>query len=169
MVELETQWLEGIRRNIEKSLFCIEDWARRKEREYSDDEVFEAVADRFNYGYMSRTSDGWIYMEDDPTDEYDKEQEDMKVNKLGHLFTFNRSEFWHHCRNALDELRRDIIAFSVRQPQSQSEIDFNIGDFEAAYFAHASVAWAWQECYSDDDDEDDLLKLLRLLRRLVEL
>ena len=57
--------LDDLRYRIARSTFCLEDWVRWKNREYSDEDVVSAVEDRFNNGYMGKTLDGWAYFEDD--------------------------------------------------------------------------------------------------------
>ena len=88
------QPLDDLRCRIARSLFCLEDWARWRNREYSDEDAVLAVEDRFTYGHMGKTSaDGWAYIEADLSEDYEQEYQEMKVNRLGHVFTYSRSDF----------------------------------------------------------------------------
>ena len=160
--------LDDLRYRIAKSMFCLEDWVRWKNREYSDEGAASAVEDRFNNGYIGKTQDGWAYIDDDTGDRCEKEEQEIKVNGLGHVFTFWRSKFWQHCREAPDDLRKALTAFAVSHPPAQPTSGITLMNFEVAFFTHELAAFSWQEQYSDEDDEDRLTTLLRLLRRLVE-
>ena len=54
-------------------LFCIEDWARWRRRGYDVEEAENTVAARFEYGYMSSSPSGWVYVDDDDDDFSDNE------------------------------------------------------------------------------------------------
>ena len=165
--DLRDDHLDEIRRNIAKSLFCLEDWALWKKRGYSDEEASSAVEGRFECGHIGRTPDGWVYIEEDFDAEDETELQNMEMNRLGHMFTFRRAEFWQYCRCAPDDLRRSVTTFAVNHPMVQLAPDLAFPDFERAYFDNAVAAFEWQEHYSDSDEADDLVALLQMLRALV--
>jgi hypothetical protein len=160
--------LDDLRFRVAKSIFCFEDFARWKNRDYNDDDAILAVEERFKYGRMAKTPEGWTYMEDDSSDRDEEDYREMRINRLGHVFTFERKDFWQRCRNAPDELRRALTSFAVQHPPLQNTSDLTWKVFEDFFIAHASVAYAWQEHYSDDNDEDSLMTLIGLIRRLVD-
>ena len=81
--EFRDEALEEIRYKVAKSLFCLEDRSRWKERCYSDEETLVAVKGRFDHGHMGKTSDGWTYSEEYLDECHDQEQMDMEMNRLG--------------------------------------------------------------------------------------
>lgn len=165
---VENDLLDDIRYTIAKSLFCLEDFVRWKARDYNDIDALEAVESRFDYGHVRRTPDGWKYIEEDFDEQSEADDKELLVNKLGHLFTYRRPEFWQHCPEAPFDLRKDITAFAVSHPACEATSDLDPPAFEEAFRNHDPSSYSWQGCHNDDHEEDELMTLLRLLRKLAE-
>jgi len=101
---------------------------------------------------------------EEETDMKHQEQE-LRVNLCGHLFTFSRHRFWEIIGNCPTELRSRFVQYGISRPQVKHEMsDMSQSVYEDLFFDHNSQAYEWQEWHNDESDDDDLMTLLQLLR-----
>ena len=97
----------------------------------------------------------------------DVELAEMDLNRFGHLFTFDRVQFWEKARAVPDEVRRDLEVFgAVHTPLTYAQTS-SFYDYDSMYIHRDAMAFAWQEAYQDRQDDDELTALMKLLRRIV--
>ena len=98
-------------------LFCIGDWARWKRRGYSEEDTNQAVESLFEQGYIGQTSNGWRYIEDDIDEDYEQERVESRVNWMGHLFVFGRTQFITALQNAYSS--QEVVVLELTGLASQ--------------------------------------------------
>eukprot|EP00973_Karenia_brevis_P018038 2477757-Karenia_brevis.AAC.1 len=111
--------------------------------------------------YWSLLDPTGIRERQDHNDSIESEIREMEVNMLGYYFTFQRDRFWQYARIASEELKRELVSFSICHAAQPSPHMFSPDEFENSYFSHEAIAYSWQESFSDEDDNDDLMQLLR--------
>ena len=159
--------LRVARRNIERSLFCLQDWARWKDRGCSDDEARPAVESRYENGYIGWTSDGWAYVNDDISEDSDRESAEVEVDWLGYLF-FGRTLFASALQDAppsSDEVVAKLIQLASQVPIVAEHGAYGKSDFERLYLSGSPEAGEWQGRVPDSEEDHDSL-LLSLLRAM---
>ena len=169
--EVKDEALENIRYAIAKNLFCLEDWCRWKNREYSDEEAVLAIESWFEDGYIGRTSSGWGYIEDTMEDSSDDGELELEVNWMGHLFVFGRAKFLTAIESASTshgELAKELTNLASQvAPVAESAI-ISKTVFEQLFGNGHKDAYEWQESVPDAEDCDSvLLSFLTKIRQPV--
>jgi hypothetical protein len=97
---------------------------------------------------------------------YEHDERETRVNFAGHLFTFDRGQFWKRFTDMNGDLKQSFVRFGLAHPVTQSSCLLTFSQYECACHGLDPQAHFWQEMHSDTDDEDDLMQLLRLLREI---
>ena len=128
------------------------------------------MEDCFDNGHISLTPSGWAYIDDDFGEESEDEQIDMRVNRLGHLFVYDRPRFLSQVVKATVGLQSELMQIAIENPPDNSQANpIQPDEFDWTYRSDPELACAWQEEIPDEDDETSiLLPLLKVLRAFAK-
>ena len=161
--------LENVRRVIEKALDHLSSAAEvaTSVDNSSPGDSPEDWIDIFLKDYYCLLDPQGIRKREEDNERSDVELAEMDLSRFGHLFTFDRVQFWEKARAVPDEVRRDLEVFgAVHTPLTYAQTS-SFYDYDSMYIHRDAMAFAWQEAYQDRQDDDELTALMKLLRRIV--
>ena len=90
----------------------------------------------------------------------------MRVNRLGHLFVYDRPRFLSRVVKATVGLQRELMQIAIENPPDNSQTNpIQPDEYDWTYWSDPELACAWQEKVPDENDETSiLLPLLTVLR-----
>ena len=161
--------LEDIRAVIDKTLEHLSsaaEIAASADKSSSDESLDDRIS-VFLHDYYFLLDPQGIREREEDNERSDIEIADMELNQLGHLFTFDRAQFWEKVRAAPDEVRQGLEAFgAIHSPPDYVQASA-FDDYLTMYIHRDPMAFAWQEAYQDRHKDDELMVLIRFLQAIV--